>query len=94
MTKKQEWFTLEEAAAETHGKLITGSRMLVDGRPAEWVAVDPIWAEWVAVDPIWGMVAARWTDEEGGYAVNFHCHEVLVHRDGITRTLEHLENTK
>ena len=84
MTKKQEWFTLEEAAAETHGKLITGSRMLVDGRPAEWVAVDPIW----------GMVAARWTDEEGGYAVNLPCHKVLVHRDGITRTLEHLENTK
>lgn len=81
MTQNQEWFTLEEAATETHGKLITGSRMLVDGRPAEWVGIEPHW----------GMVAARWTDEEGGYAVNLSTHDVLIHRDAITKTLEYQE---
>lgn len=84
MIENPEWLTLEDAADETHGKLMIGSRLLVDGRPAQWVGVEPTW----------GMVAARWTDEEGGYAVNLACHKVLVHRDGITKTLEHLEDTK
>lgn len=80
-----EWITASEAAAMTGGKLLTGTRLLVDGRPAEWVGVEPTW----------GMVAARWTDEEGGYAVNlFSAHEVLIHRTAITKTLENMENTK
>lgn len=78
-----EWVTVAEAAAMTGGKLLTGTRMLVDGRPAEWVGTEPNW----------GMVAARWTDEEGGYAVNLSTHEVLIHRDAITKTLEYQENT-
>lgn len=76
-----EWVTVVEAAALTGGKLLTGTRMLVDGRPAEWVGTEPHW----------GMVAARWTDEKGGYAVNLSLHDVLIHRGAITRTLEYLE---
>lgn len=78
---ENEWLTFQETASLTGGKLLTGSRMLVDGRPAEWVGTEPTW----------GMIAARWTDDEGGYAVNLGTHDVLVHREAITQTLDHLK---
>lgn len=80
MTETKEWLTPHEFAEATGGKAASGTRMLVDGRPAVY-----------CLHPTYGMLAARWTDEEGGYAVNLGIHEVLFHKSGIDalRQLQH-----
>lgn len=80
MTETKEWLTPHEFAEATGGKAASGTRMLVDGRPAVYRR-----------DPYFGMLAAQWTDEESGYAVNLGIHEVLFHRSGMDalRQLQH-----
>ena len=77
MTETKEWLTPPEFAEATGGKAVSGTRMLVDGRPAVY-----------CMHPTIGLLAARWTDVEDGYAVNLGTHEVLFHRSGINAVLE------
>lgn len=77
MTEHDEWITPQEFGEATGDKAAVGTRMLVDGRPAVYCR-----------EPTYGMLAARWTDVEDGYAVNLGTHEGLFHRSGINAVLE------